>query len=452
MDNELDWMSQEESADRGYQYYMRMDPNQREFIGPIEIRYDPIFGREVKVRWAKAGVVRGQKPENMKDYLVFLEPFPHARTDHARALQGWYSGKHDGDDWRQRDRPCMTDAILTSPYLGTCPVLCPFCYINASSRGYRATGLTMVPMDYGRFVRNNLRKMNIAQAGYFCSFHEPFNDLEEIYHNTQEGAQAFVDAGLPIFFLTRRRYPDWAFGMLKKNPYSYAQRSINTPHEDDWRKLSPRGLPLEEQYEEIRRMREEGIYVSIQCNPVIPGIVSHEDIELLIEKLAEAGANHIIVKFVEANHPWREGLVNSLTRKFGDNRVARFRELFTEKQAGAQTTITEEYRREGHTRYMKKATECGMTFSLCYEYTRKDGRWRSMGPEFITSEQCHGKRVPWFTRIGDRFAPLGACPPSGCLSCADDTVDGKGKCGSSVLGEARALRSADFRRPFDGVR
>jgi hypothetical protein len=47
------------------------------------------------------------------------------------------------------------------------------------------------------------------------------------------------------------------------------------------------------------------------------------------------------------------------------------------------------------------------------------------------------------------FAPLDVCPPSGCLSCADDTSDGRGKCGSELLGQAKALRLPDLRRdPF----
>src|SRR5262245_54950853 len=244
MHSESDWIN--ESDEASYRFYTRTDPNQREFLGPIETKFDPVFGREVRQRQAKLGMVRGAKPENMKEYTVFLDPFPHARMEHARDLQGWYSSKTDGDDWKQRDRPCMTDAILTQPYTGTCPV-CPssFCYINSSHRGYRGTGLTMVPMNYGAHVKKQLGVMKAAQAGYFSSFTDPFMPLEEVYHNTQQGAQAFVDSGLPVFFLSRLSYPDWAIDMLRLNPFSYAQKSINTPHEEDWRRLSARAMPRE---------------------------------------------------------------------------------------------------------------------------------------------------------------------------------------------------------------
>lgn len=291
----------------------------------------------------------------------------------------------------------------------------------------------------------------MAQAGYFSSFTDPFLPYEEYYHNTQQGAQAFVDEGLPVFFLSRLSYPGWAFDMMRKNKWSYMQKSINTPHQDDWKKLSPGAISLEEHFAQIKEARSKGIYVSIQCNPIIGGIVTHEDIEQLIELLAEAGANHIIFKFVEANHPWAPAMVQKMEKAFGDNRAAAFKELFTENSCGGQKTIQEHYRREGHIRFKAKCQKVGVTSALCYEYTkRSDGKFVSMGPEFITSDTCHGHRIPWHVRTGDQFKPLEVCPPSGCLSCADITEDGKGKCGSELLGKAKALTLSDLRKPYDG--
>lgn len=347
----------------------------------------------------------------------------------------------------------MTDAILTEPFGGFCTVGCAFCYVNAGIRGYRGTGLVTVPMNYGAHVRKQLSTMRTSAAGYFSSFTDPFLPLEDYYHNTQEGVRAFTDNGLPVFFLSRLSYPDWAIDALRLNKFSYAQKSINTPDPDDWKKLSPGALPLMDHLEEIRKLRAAGIYVSIQVNPIIAGIVTHDDVERLFEMLAEAGTNHVIVKFVEANHPWAGAMVERITKRFGANRAAAFRDLFVENSCGGQKTVTEEYRREGHTRYMRKATQLGMTYSLCYEYTKKSGQWHSMGPEFITSDQCHGHRVPMHVRHspGAPFKPLDECPPSGCLSCSD-TNAGVPRCGSALLGSAKALRIADLRKdPFADV-
>lgn len=430
-----------------YQYFMRPDPDQREFLGPAEVREDALTGKPMRVRRAKVGMVRGAKEENMREVEVFLDPLPHVRLEKGKDLQGWYQGKHN-DKKGSRARPCFTDAILTEPYGGYCTVGCAFCYVNSGFRGYRGSGLITVPVGYGDHVRRQLASMRTSAAGYFSSFTDPFLPLEDYYHNTQEGVRAFTDEGLPVFFLSRLSYPDWAIDALRLNKFSYAQKSINTPDPEDWKKLSPGALDLMAHMDEIRKLRDAGIYVSIQVNPVVPGIVNHEDVEQLFGMLAEAGANHVIVKFVEAGYAWAQAMVDRITKRFGENRAAAFRDLFVENCAGAQRTVAEEYRREGHTRYQRRATELGMTYSTCYEYTRRpDGSWGNMGHEFMTSDQCHGHRVPMHTRAspGQPFAPLGVCPPSGCLTCADDN-GGKARCGSDLLGQAKALRIADLRR------
>lgn len=442
------WLAQgmtgaDEEMREAYKFWMRPDPNQREFLGPATTIEDELTGRPMRVREAKVGMTRNAKEENMRPVRVYLDPLPHIRLNHGKDLQGWYQGKELSAPG-SRVRPCMTDAILTEPYGGYCTVGCGFCYINSGGRGYRGSGLVTVPLGYGAHVRKQLASMKVSAAGYFSSFTDPFLPLEDYYHNTQEGVRAFTDAGLPVFFLSRLSYPDWAYDELRKSPFSYAQKSINTPDPEDWKKLSPGALPLMDHLDEIQALRSAGIYVSIQVNPIIAGVITHEDVERLFDMLAAAGANHVIVKFVEANHPWAATMVDRITKRFGANRAAAFRDLFVENSCGGQKTVTEEYRREGHTRYQKRATELGMTYSLCYEYTKKDGVWKSMGPEFLTADQCHGHRVPMHTRIGERFEPLSVCPPSGCLSCADKT--GTAACGSELLGKAMALRLPDLRR------
>jgi DNA repair photolyase len=438
----------DEQAKSTYQYYMRVDPGMRESggeLGPIRRIEDSLTGREMRVRDGRVATLRNQKPENMRDVLIYLDPLPHIRIENAKDLQGWYQSKH-GTSPGGRVRPCMTDAILTEPYGGYCTVGCTFCYINSGTRGYRGSGLITVPLDYGGHVRKQLASMRVSTAGYFSSFTDPFLPLEDYYGNTRAGAEAFHAAGLPVFFLSRLAYPGWAFDLLVQNQYSYMQKSINTPHEDDWKKLSPGAATLAVHMDQISEARRRGIYVSIQVNPITPGIVTHDDVEELFEQLARAGANHVIVKFVEANHPWAPAMVQRITKRFGENRAAAFRDLFVENSCGGQKTITEEYRREGHTRYQARATRLGMTYSLCYEYTRHpDKGWVSMGPEFLTADQCHGHRVPMHTRgVDGLFTPLAVCPPSGCLSCADKT--GAPACGSELLGSAKALRISDLRK------
>jgi DNA repair photolyase len=434
-----------------YAYMMRPEPSEN--LGPIKMQYDEVFGRKVKVRKMLVGMIRNAKQENKKEVEVFLEPYPHMRVYKAKDLQGWYKGKEEKS--AVRPRPCFTESILTQPYSGTCTNKCLFCYLDSGVRGYRATGLVAVPLNYGAQVEKQLSTMHRAAAGYITSFHEPFNPLERVYHNSQMTAEAFTAVGLPIFFLSRLRYPDWAIDELTKNKYSYAQKSINTPSAEDWHKLSPATPPLEKQLEDLRKLRDRGIYISIQVNPIVPGVTSNEQIIELFQLLAKNGANHVIVKFLEGAYSWVPAMTKKMIDNFGE-RGKRFAGLFTQN-IGGERTVDEEYRMQAHDIFVKEATKCGLTYSTCYEY-----RWKrdksgnivnktgiSIGPEVTTSDQCHGRRVPVFCRdtLEEKFHEVKECPKTGCLYCADNN-GGSPHCNDSLMGKATALRIRDFRKPW----
>jgi DNA repair photolyase len=462
MQQEDTWLNEaasDEPTKEKYDFFMRPDPTQRDFLGPIQEESEIRDGISTRVtyRTAKVGMVRNAPDDQRKEVKVIIgigdqKCLPHVRIEKAKQLQGWYKSKVESSP-QARPRPCFTEAVLTEPYGGYCAVGCAFCYINSGFRGYRGTGLITVPQDYGDQVRAQLSRLRSSAAGYFSSFTDPFLPLENHYHNTQQGAQAFVDEGLPVFFLSRLSYPGWAYDLLRQNPHSYAQKSINTSDPEDWKKLSPGALSLEEHFGEIRELSKAGIYVSIQVNPIIAGVTSNEEIERLFELLAEAGANHVIVKFVEAGYSWAPTMIERMEKRFGGNRVASFRELFVENMGG-QKTVAEEYRLDAHRRFRKKADEVGLTYSTCYEYAfERDEAGKilsttgvNIGSQFMSSDQCHGHRVPMYTRtnLDDRFKEVEECPPSGCLTCADDN-GGKPRCGSELFGAAKALRFADMK-------
>lgn len=462
MDQEQSWLQvkDEDSPAETYRWFMRPEP--RDNLGPIYEIDDELTGRRIKCRDLSIGMVRNAKEENKLKVRAFLDPMPHTRIDKAKDLQGWYQAKDNIDPVTgkaHRPRPCFTEAILTSPYSGYCSVGCHFCYVNSGMRGYRGSGLVVVPVNYGEQIAKQLTKIRRAAAGYFSSFTDPFLPLEDWYHNTENAAREFVAVGLPVFFLSRLRYPDWAVDLLTENPHSYAQKSINTSDPDDWRLLSPGALPLEEHFQDIARLHERGIYVSIQCNPVLPGVTSNAQILQLFKKLREAGADHVIVKFVEAGYSWAPTMVEKTIKRFGD-RGREFEKLFTDN-IGGQKTVQEEYRLKAHELYRRYATQIGLTYSTCYEYKYErdskgaivDKTGVSIGREFATSAQCHGHRVPMYSRSGPNsmFEPLEECPPSGCLHCADEN-DGKPRCGDELAGQAKALRLVDLKVPFQNGR
>jgi len=453
MNDEETWFNSldEENMPVSQKYDYMMRPEPFEDLGAIEVIDDPYLGKGIKTRTMSVGMVRNAKQEDKKSVQVYLKPFPHLRIKNAKQLQGWYKAVHEPPN--VRPRPCFTEAILTEPYGGYCRVGCKFCYINSGVRGYRGTGLITVPIDYGAQIEEQLNKMKRSAAGYFSSFTDPFMELEEFYHNTQYAAEAFVNEGLPIFFLSRLPYPDWAIDLILQNKYSYAQKSINTPDPDDWKKLSPGAMPLEEHLDEINKLHKLGIYVSIQCNPIIAGITSHAQVLELFTRLKKAGADHVIIKFVEAGYSWAPEMVERITKQFGPERGAKFENLFTEN-IGGQRTITEKYRMQGHKMYQKHATSLGLTYATCYEYKYQRGddgqilskTGVSIGRDYTTADQCHGHRVPMFTRedTNEQFTELEECPPTGCMYCAAEN-EGAPRCGDELAGEGKALRLVDLK-------
>ena len=150
---------EEQEQEPAYKHFMRMEPVRRV---EAEVFTDE-EGRRYELR--EIGMLRNDK--HPKPMRVYLDPAPHILTDDPAPLRGWYQPKHDPG---HRPRPCFTEAVLTTPYGGSCPIRCSFCYVDSGTRGYRSQGITVVPRNYGAFVRKSLAKMKTATAGYFSSF------------------------------------------------------------------------------------------------------------------------------------------------------------------------------------------------------------------------------------------------------------------------------------------
>lgn len=402
------------------------------------------------------GMVRNATEKKMTK--VFLDPIPHIVLDQHVPLRGWYQSKAEPPG--VRPRPCFTDALLTQPYGGFCSVGCAFCYINAGVRGYRGQGVTVVDPTYPDKTAKQLARMRTGAAVYMSSFIDPFLEVEDYYHNTEKTARAAAAVGLPMFFLTRKQPPGWAFDLLKLNPHSYMQFSINTSNPEDWRKLSPRAVPLAQTIDNVREMSKQGIYVSIQVNPIVAGIVSNDDIVTLIQQLAEAGAKTLIFKYVEIVYSVVSGMKRQLRARFPD-RADAFEALFT-CNIGGFKTIDEDYRIQGLDRFKVECKKAHVDMSVCYEYTyERDAAGKilsktgiSLGPKYVTSDQCHGHRVPVYSRPSTDvlFTPIEACPPSGCLYCADDFGSAAAvPCGNPLLAAAPAWTPPMLNEPGDTV-
>lgn len=384
-------------------------------------------------------MVRGGKT---KPFTVYVDPIRHILNNSAPAPRGWYKDKTPESD-RIRPRPCYTEAMLTTPYGGYCFVGCAHCYINNGTRGYRATGLPTVNPGYPAAMRNRIDNIRVTGAGYITSFSEPFHRLEERYHITQDLTQVFVDNGLPFFYLSRRIPPKWATDALLHNPYSYMQWSINTSNGDHWRKLSPGAPDLDDMLMAVNRVASDlGIFVSIQCNPVIAGVTTLDDLVELIIILSDAGAHHIIFKFVEQVANNRQVVVDRMRERKLPH-VDTFDNLFNQVIGGVYT-IQEDVRIEWLDVLLDATRRYGLTMGLCYEYYDDGKAGANLAPWYTTADQCHGRGVPLYVRpnTNEPFQPLPGCYRKGCLYCREH---GTQACCNDRLLEAPALTYKDLR-------
>lgn len=394
----------------------------------------------VPISMLKGGVAKPTK--------VYVDPVKHVINSSAPSPRGWYKDKHEPKS--RRPRPCYTEAMLTTPYGGYCPVGCRFCYVTHGTRGYRATGIATVNPDYPEKMRRSIAKLNVAGAAYISSFTEPFQHLEGTYEVTRRLANYVNEAGLPIFFLTRLLLPDWAEDALLVNPYSYMQWSINTSNEQHRRLMSPGTAKLDDVFKNIERVRANGIFVSIQVNPILAGVTTLGELMELVELLAGVGANHVIFKFVEQVYSNKTLLLDRLSKARLPN-VDKLEALLSQTIGGVYT-IEQKVRLEWLDTLLEATRSVGLTMSTCYEYYDNGAAGANYAPYVTTSDQCHGRGVPVHHRPepGAKFVPLAGCYRKGCLYCEEY---GTQACDNDDLLEARALEYKDLRNiTIEGVR
>lgn len=376
----------------------------------------------------------------LKPYKVYLKPMKHIINDSNPNPRGWYKGKHETG--RRRIRPCYTEAIITTPYSGYCHVGCRFCYIDGGSRGYKATGIPTVSPSYPEHMRKQIGKMMTCPGFYISPYTEPFQLLEEKYEVVHRLTDVIVENGLPFYYLSRRIPPDWAVDALQQNPYSYMQWSINSSNTEIYKKMSPGSYTIEEVMDKIQELHNKGIYISIQIDPILPGIVDLDDIVKLVHLISENGGDHVIFKIMEQVTGNRKMLFERL--RAGKLEGVDTLESLLTQIIGGVCNVRQDVRVDWWNVLLEETRKVGITMSLCFEYFDDGKAGANLAPYFTTADQCHGRGVPMYFRpeLEAPFQPLAGCYRKGCLWCEEY---GTHACKSETLLEAKALKYSDYK-------
>lgn len=373
---------------------------------------------------------------NGKEFEIIEDPQPHILVPTRKKLHGWWPGK----------RECTAERLLVNPYNG-CGVGCFFCYTRAFP-GYfqlfREKGIITVSRDFDRVVAQQLDSLNIASCGYLSPVTEPFQSLEKKYRLSENIIQAFVERNIPVEFITKTRVPPSVINTIKRQPHSFGQVSIITPHERLRERLVPEGATTDQLFENIYLLSKNGIFSVCRIDPVFPYITDKtEDFEQIIERARNAGCTHIVASCLDIPRRIWDDVLKNIDRRFNSSTKWDYMRLYREHIDG-YIHANIDYRKIIFDKLRNICERKNLTFALCMEYELVNGKPEGLNREFMSSTNCEGINIPIYRRENGTFRPAADCPGN-CLHCTDP------RCGIPDLamagGEGKiSWKLSDYRR------
>jgi len=375
---------------------------------------------------------------------ILTDPRPHLLTKSSKQIHGWPAGR----------RECTAERLLLNPYNG-CSHDCAYCYAHAMP-GRFATfaqhGVVTVCEGFDRQVGAQLDSLLVASCGYLSPVTDPFQPLEDRSRLSVGIIREFVSRGLPVEFITKGRVPDEALDLMRGHPHCFGQVSVTTLDETLHRVLAPGAQSPPVLLDNLRRLRQAGLYAVARVDPVVPALTDDPDrLAGLVRELRAAGAQHLVASCMDIPLIIRNRLLDRVSIAVpGRDRDAwrrRVEGLYRE-QIGSSLHAAAGYRRDLFSLLKRLAVEAGMSFALCMEYAPAAARGAvavGLNREFATTRNCEGLDVPLYVRSGPGgpFTPVAGCDGA-CLLCTPEAA--ATRCGLPELAGGGAWTLADYRR------
>jgi len=325
----------------------------------------------------------------------------------GKKIHNWYPGK----------RECTSERILLNPYIG-CEVGCFFCYALSYPGNFQKARKERVIFVYENFVENlkrQIEKLNIAFCGYLSPVSEPFQSVEKIYKLSEKTIEFFVENNIPVEFITKSVIPESVVEMIKQKKHSFGQISILTVDEDLRKKLMRRGAETELLFKNIEELAKNNIFCVCRTDPIIPFITDdREKLKILIKKAVDSGAKHIVSSIMDIPQAIKDDVLIYIKKFFGED-IKRKIEILYNERIGNWFHADIRYRREIFTFLKEVCDKYNISFALCMEYEKKNGKIIGLNREFMTSKNCEGIDIPVYFRKGKKFYPFNCY--GNCLKC-----------------------------------
>ncbi|RCV65158.1 DNA repair photolyase [Methanophagales archaeon] len=377
-----------------------------------------------------------------KQFEVIKAPIPHILVESNKELHGWWNGIEP-----YGNRECTAEKLLINPYNG-CSHNCLFCYSHALG-GYfsifREKEVLTVFTDFDKKIARQLDGLNVASCGYLSPVTDPFQRINEEYQLSEKILKAFVGRNIPVQFTTKGRISERALKIIKKQVHSFGEVSILTMAEDKRKRLMAGGAATDELVRNIERLSNYGIFAVCRIDPIIPYVTDDEaGLEALVQKVADAGAGHIIASCMDIPRAFAYDIYDKLETRFKIPR-RKMAQLYTEMLSG-RFHAKIEYRKKLFRTMREICDRNKVTLGLCMEFESLGGKKvRGLNRAFMSSNNCEGIDIPIYVRCGDgkRFEPVKGCNGN-CLNC--HSLDKKPVCGVPDLKKAGAWKLRDYRR------
>ncbi|MFN4226808.1 MAG: radical SAM protein [Candidatus Ratteibacteria bacterium] len=333
----------------------------------------------------------------------------YVKIKSEKKIHNWYPGK----------RECVSERVLLNPYIG-CEVGCFFCYALSYPGNFQRARKEKIIFVYENFVENleeQIERIDIAFCGYLSPVTEPFQSIESIYHLTERTIDLFIKKNIPIEFVTKEKIPDSIIEKIKTNFHSFGQITILTPYEELRQKLMKKGAKTDQLFKNIENLSKKGIYCVCRIDPIIPFITDNKkDLTLLIKKALDIGAKHIVASIMDIPIAIKNDILNYIQSEFGTEIRQKIEKLYCEK-IGMWLHADINYRKDIFSFLRETCDKFKITFALCMEYEKKNGKIIGLNKEFMSSKNCEGIDIPIYFRKGNKFLPF-TCKGD-CLKCKD---------------------------------
>lgn len=172
---------------------------------------------------------------------------------------------------------------VINPYVG-CPNKCLYCYAAYMSSFSKHTE------EWGEFidVKRTNKKINIFKIKnkkvMISTVTDPYNSYEEKYGITRMIMEQLVKSEAYITVVTKSKLILRDIDLLKKMKHVEVALSISIIDEQLKKKLEPNSSSIQERFETLKELKQNGIKTIVFVAPVIPEIT---DYKAIIEKTKE---------------------------------------------------------------------------------------------------------------------------------------------------------------------